>query len=109
MKSYLYFDAEKKEYDYAHEAVLDGVVLEADQASIPSPVKGIIDRMLLNDPEKRISASEAYHQLTVYYNNKYAAYSYNTASDLGRNGSGSDIDSSKRKNPNDYFRPAGKL
>lgn len=104
-----YFD--KSAYDYAHEAVLDGNILEADQASVPAPVKKIIDRMLLNDPEERISAAEAYRQLTVYYSSfikRYDAYSDNTKSSSARKGP-ADIDSSKYKDPGDYFKPAGEL
>ena len=65
-----FFD--KNEYDYAHEAVLDDVVLKADTADIPLPVCQIIERMLLADPEKRCSASEVYYFLTEYYKQQYS-------------------------------------
>lgn len=64
-----YFDSEK--YDYAHEAVLDDVILKADTADIPLPVRRIIENMLLKDPQKRISAKEVYFLLTSFYNQTY--------------------------------------
>ena len=64
-----YFD--KREYDYAHEAVLDGVVLKADSADIPPKVGEIIENMLLMDAGKRISAQDAYDRLTDFYRIQY--------------------------------------
>ena len=60
-----YFDGNI--YNYAHEAVLDDVILKADTADIPLPVREIIEHMLVKDAEKRISAQEAYFQLTAFY------------------------------------------
>ena len=60
-----YFD--RNTYQYAHEAVLDDVVLKADSADIPLPVREIIEHMLLADPKRRISSKEAYYLLTAYY------------------------------------------
>lgn len=53
-------------YNYAHEAVLDDVILRADSADIPLPVQKIIESMLLCDPEKRISSREVYLLLTAF-------------------------------------------
>ena len=60
-----YFDS--KIYNYAHEAVLDDVILVADSADIPLPVREIINHMLFKDAQKRISAKEAYFLLTAFY------------------------------------------
>lgn len=58
-------------YNYAHEAVLDDVILKVDSTDIPLPVRTIIEHMLIKDAANRISAQEAYFLLTAYYNKTF--------------------------------------
>ena len=90
-----YFD--KNEYDYAHEAVLDDVVLKADTADIKLPIREVIDKMLLKDVEKRISSAEVYEKLTKYYKEQYPFES------TGGSNSG------RLRMSSDFFSPAGDL
>ena len=101
-----YFD--KKEYDYAHEAVLDDVVLMADPACIPPKVGEIIENMLLLDAEKRISAQEVFDQLTEYYKNQYPTKTAGTA--FGpKSDTKQQVKKGKLKISKDFFKKADNL
>lgn len=102
-----YFD--KSEYDYAHEAVLDGFVLRADTADIPYTIGAIIEKMLLRDPEDRISMQEVYFLLSSYYKKMYKgghAEGWNT--DNGGTEK-STVRSSKLKMSKEFFKSGGDL
>ena len=60
-----YYD--QKEYAYAHEAVLDDVVLRADSSAIEPELQKLIEKMLLKDAERRPGSAEVYDILTTYY------------------------------------------
>lgn len=96
-----YFD--RNEYDYAHEAVLDDVVLKADSADIKLPIREIIDKMLLKDAEKRISSAEVYEKLTDYYREQFPYELSGGGETL------SSFGSRKIKMSKDFFKPAGDL
>lgn len=53
-----------KQYQYAHEALLDGAALRNDPR-IPPALDGILYGMLYADPEKRLSMAEVYEALQV--------------------------------------------
>lgn len=110
-----YFDSDT--YNYAHEAVLDDVILKADTADIPLPVREIIEHMLVRDVERRISAREAYDLLTAYYEKTWpvvrplkstAAENPNSSSAAGRADT-TVKPSSKLKMSKDFFKNAGEL
>ena len=102
-----YYD--KNEYDYAHEAVLDDVVLKADTADIPVPVGRIIERMLLADPEKRSSMSEVYDSLTEFYKQNFPMDSTGKGYVIEPNTEKSRPGSSKLKIGKEFFKQGGDL
>lgn len=51
------------EYDYAHEAVLDGQELLVSE-ELSEEIQGLIQRMLLGDPEERCSSEEVFRELS---------------------------------------------
>lgn len=104
-----YFD--KNEYEYAHEAVLDDVVLKSDSADIPNVVGNIIDRMLLKNADQRISAREVYDALTEFYNQRFSSVTGGTrfGSDPSTDESDHRSKSSRLKMSDDFFKPAGDL
>lgn len=104
-----YFD--KNEYEYAHEAVLDDVILKADSADIPTVVGNIIERMLLKDPDQRISSQEAYNALTEFYNQRFSSVTGGTrfGGDFSTSKPDSGSGTSRLKMASDFFKPAGDL
>lgn len=99
-----YFD--NSTYDYAHEAVLEGVVLKADSADIPLPVREIIEHMLLKEASERISMKEVYSLLTAYYEKAYPVSRPIKISDEPDGNVGSP---SKLRMSKDFFKKAGEL
>lgn len=109
-----YFD--KSEYEYAHEAVLDDVLLKADSADIPLPLREIIEHMLLKDADKRISASEVEILLDEYYKKMYPTSKRLMDNELPRDQENHHDESDKPvtmssglKMSKDFFRQAGDL
>lgn len=51
------------EYDYAHEAVLDGQELFVSE-ELSKEIRGLIRQMLLGDPEKRCSSEKVFRELS---------------------------------------------
>lgn len=60
-------DFNHEEYDYAHEAVLEGETLQLS-SSLPFPIKALIDKMLECDAKKRISAKDIFRELCTITN-----------------------------------------
>lgn len=102
-----YFD--KNEYDYAHEAVLDDVILRADTADIPAPMGRIIEGMLLADPEKRSSASDVYIHLTEFYKQQFPSESIGKGYRVEHRSASTGTGSSKLKMGKEFFKQAGDL
>lgn len=102
-----YFD--KNEYDYAHEAVLDDIVLKADTADIPPIVGGIIENMLLKDAEKRAGALEVYNRLTEYYERLYPSKATGTVYRSNPERERASTAPGKLKMSSDFFRQGGEL
>lgn len=53
---------DQSEYDYAHEAVLDGQELLVSE-ELSEEIRGLIQRMLTGDPEERCSSEEVFREL----------------------------------------------
>lgn len=102
-----YFD--KSEYDYAHEAVLDGYTLRADTADIPFTIGAIIEKMLLQDPEDRISMQEVYFLLSAYYKKMYKGEDTESWRPEDIRAEKPTVRSSKLKMSKDFFQSGGDL
>lgn len=95
-------DFNTKKYNYAHEAVLDDCVLKASK-ELPSDIRSLLEKMLLKDPDKRASMLDA---VTVF---RKHVYKETPEISIPLFGVKPVVKQEIKKDPSDYFSPAGDL